>query len=111
MQIIVVVEPGRLGLELERGSLRAERGGEVALPVRVQRGEGLSGPATVELLSIPGVRCETVTIAANQSAGVLRLHFDKAAQLKPTTAVVRATVQDAGRPVVAEAKVEIVPGD
>jgi hypothetical protein len=111
MQIIVVVEPGRLGLELERGSLRAERGGEVVLPLRVQRGEGLAGPATVELLSIPGVRCETVTIAANQSAGVLRLHFDKIAQLKPTTAVVRATVQDTGRPIVAEAKVEIVPGD
>jgi hypothetical protein len=110
MQIIVVVEPGRLGLELEKTSVRAEAGGEVKLSFRVQRGDGLKGPATVELLPMPGVSGATVTIAADQSAGVIALRIAKDGLGVVTTAVLRASVMHEGKPVVAEAKADLVPG-
>jgi hypothetical protein len=109
MQIIVVVEPGRLGLELGRTSLRAAPGGEATLAFTVQRGEGLSGPAKVEVLPAAGVSAEPVTVAGDKNDGVLRLRFAK--ERPPGAATIRATIIDRGQPVVAEASVEIVPGE
>jgi hypothetical protein len=107
MQIIVVVEPGRVGLEPGRTSLRITPGGSVELPFRVQRGDGLKGPATVELTPVPGVSAAPVTVVAGHSDGVLTLRFAKDAAR--AVGVIRATVTDGGRPVVAETKVEFVP--
>src|SRR5207248_2389794 len=66
-QLIAVVEPGRLGVELGHGSLTARPGTTVTLPVTVQRGKGLTGAAKVELLlpaHVRGVTAEPVTVAA-----------------------------------------------
>jgi hypothetical protein len=106
MQMIAVVEPGKLGLELERTSMRAEPGKTVPLAFRVQRGEGLKGPAKIELLPVTGVVADAVTVPDGKSDGVVTLRFGR--RVRPATAVVRATVMDQGRAVTAEARVEIV---
>jgi hypothetical protein len=111
-QIITVVETGRLGLELDRGSVAAASGRSVTVPVQVVRGKGLVGPVKVELVlgqHVQGVRAEPLTIAANQSRGVLNLRF-VGERLGPFNqpGVVRATIQDASGPVTAEATLDLV---
>lgn len=110
MQIIVVVEPGRLGLELERGSVRAEPGRKATLAFRVQRGEGVTGAAKVELVeSDSAVSADPVTLTTEQSAGILAVMFGKQPMLVTTTITVRATVVSDGKPIIAEAKFDAVP--
>ena len=111
-QIIAVVETGRLGLEVEKPSILAGRGDSAAVPVKVSRGKGLNGPVKVELIlpqHLHGVSAEAVVVAADQSIGTLTVHF-AADALGPFNMplTVRATLTD-GDPVVAEAKLEIVP--
>jgi hypothetical protein len=112
-QLIAVVEPGRLGVELERGSLAARPGQTATLAVRVLRGKGLSGPAKVELLMpghIRGVTAAPVTVPAGAERGELTLRFgDPLPGPFNMALTVRATVVDGGQPVIGEAKVEIVP--
>ena len=109
MQMIAVVEPGRLGLELERSSVRAEPGKAATLAFRVQRGEGLKGPAKVEVLSMPGVTADAVTVPDGKSDGVITLRFGPS--VRSATAVLRATVMEQDRAVTAETRVEIVAGN
>src|SRR5262249_48665150 len=49
-QMIAVVETGRLGVEAEKASLAAPRGGSATLAVKVARGKDLAGPVKVELV-------------------------------------------------------------
>ncbi len=111
-QIVAVVEPGPLGVAVGRTSLRAEPGATVALPVRVLRGDKLKGSVKVELLvadHIRGVTAAPLVIAANQERGVLTVRFAK--ELRGPfnrAAVVRATLMRDGRPVIAEASVELL---
>src|SRR5262249_13861951 len=78
-QMIAVVEPGRLGVEVEKTSVRAVPGRTATVPVKVARGKGLAGAVKVELVTgahVRGVRAEPLTIAAGASRGTLTLHFD-----------------------------------
>jgi hypothetical protein len=84
----------------------------VEVPVRVARGKDLAGAVKVELVlaeHIRGVRAEPLTLAAGESKGVLKVHFDKG-PLGPFNllAVVRATLSGSGGPAVAETKLEFV---
>jgi hypothetical protein len=111
-QMIAVVETGRLGVEAEKASLSAPRGGSSTLAVKVARGKDLTGPVKVELVlpeHVRGVKVEPVVIAADQTRGTLTLKFDRDT-LGPFNMplVIRATLTDASGPVVAESKVEIV---
>jgi hypothetical protein len=113
-QLVAVIEPGRLGVELGRETLAAEPGKVVSLPVRVARGKGLSGAAKLELVvpkHVRGVAAEAVTVPADKGAGELRIRF-AAGPLGPFNMplTVRATVLERGRPVIGEARVEIVLG-
>jgi hypothetical protein len=113
-QLVAVIEPGRLGVELGRESVAAEPGKTVSLSVRVARGKGLSGAAKVELViprHVRGVTAEPVTIAADRDVGELRIRYADGS-LGPFNMplVVRATVLEGGRPVIGEAKVELVSG-
>jgi hypothetical protein len=114
-QVIAVVETGRLALEAERPSAVARRGGEVAVPVRVRRDKDLTGPIKVELIvpaHVRGVTAEPVVVAAGESRGVLAVKFaaDGAGPFNlPLT--LRATLDGPGGPAVAEAKLEVVPGE
>jgi hypothetical protein len=111
-QIIVVVEPGRLGLEADRTSARVVPGGSVALGLKVARGKGLTGPVKLELLMPDhwhGLAAEPVTVAAGQNVGTLTVRFAADAHGPFTApAVVRATLIEDGKPVVAEVPVEFV---
>ena len=107
MQIIVVMEPGRLGLELEKSSLLAK--GQARLAFRVQRGSGLKGPAKVELLPTPGASAAAVNLSADQSSGSMTIHFESGGIAVETTATIRATIITDGKPVTAEAKIDLAP--
>ena len=111
-QIIAVVEPERLGLRLDRTSVRAEPGAAVEVSFSLSRGQGLKGDAKVEILVPPeGMQfsAEPVTVAASTAAGKLTLKVARATLGPfPEPLIVRATVIENGRPVIAEAKVEVV---
>lgn len=110
-QMIVVVGPGRLDVDLERTSLRAAPGEEVRLAVKVSRGRGVHGPVTVEAV-LPehwkGLTATPLVIPASADSGELVLRF--ASERGPFNAplVIRATLTLPETPLVAEAKVEVV---
>jgi hypothetical protein len=108
-QMIVVVDPGRLDIAIDRTSILAE--GEVRLAVKVARSKSLAGAAKVEAV-IPehwkGVTALPLVIAADAEAGELVLKFAKDSGPFNAPLVLRATVQAKGTPVTAEAKVEVV---
>jgi hypothetical protein len=109
-QIVSVVETGRLGVELETGSLEAAPGRTVELPVKVTRAPGLVGPARVELVlgrHVHGVAAEPLIIPAERDAGRLTLHFGQAPGPFNLPATVRATVDQASGPLTAEARLEL----
>jgi hypothetical protein len=112
-QLIAVIEPGRLGVELGLGSVTARPGQTVTLPVTVQRGKGLSGAAKVELVlpaHVRGVAAEPVTVAVGGDRAELTLRFaDPLPGPFNMPLTVRATVLEQGQPVIGEAKLEIVP--
>ena len=111
-QMIVVVGPGRLDLSIGKGSVRAEPGGAVRLPLSVVRGKDLTGPVKIEVL-IPdhwkGVAAAPLTIPAGERDGEVVLTF-VAGEAGPFNMplILRATVTDKSTPVTAEAKVEVV---
>jgi len=108
-QIIVVIEPERLGLTAAKTSLAAARGQSVALPVEVKRGKGLDGPVKIELLTAgPSISADVVEIPAGKSEATMTIHFDKEFR-GPVNAplVFRATVMDKGKPVIAEARIDV----
>lgn len=108
-QMIVVPEPGRLGIECDTGSIEVKPGRTIELPIRVSRAKGLNGPAKVELI-LPahwrGVSAKAIAIAADREFGNFSISF-ATADLGPFNgpATIRATLGDA----VAETKLEFVP--
>jgi hypothetical protein len=110
-QIIVVVEPGRVGVEAERGSLHVAPGKTQAVVVHVSRG-ALTGPAKVELLTPPhfkGIQADPLTIPADKSSGTLAIRFSPAAHGPLNMPlVIRATIIDKSEPVVAETKLDLL---
>ncbi len=110
-QLIAVVEPGKLSVNLERTSVAIGPGKVISLPFQVARGQGLQGPVTVPLLvpaHIKGVQADAVTLGKEQAQGRLTIRCDNKPQLGPFNMplVVRANLSDNGRPVVAEGAVE-----
>jgi hypothetical protein len=108
-QVIVVVDPGRLALEVDRHSLAAAPDTTAALAVKVSRGKGLHGDVLLELVAprhMAGLHADAIKIPASRDDGVLRLRFGPG-PLGPLNmpVVIRATLRDRGGPVVAEAKV------
>ena len=108
-QMIVVPEPGRLGIECDSSSIQVKPGQAIELPFRVSRAKGLNGAAKVELI-LPahwrGVSAKIVEIAADREFGKIAVQFGSA-DLGPFNgpATLRAALGDA----VAETKLEFVP--
>jgi hypothetical protein len=112
-QMIAVVETGQLGIDVSKQSVAAVSGAADSVIIKVARGKGLTGPAKVELVlpaHVVGVSAEPLVIAADQSAATLTIRFGRD-RLGPfnAPAIVRATIEDASGPVVAEAKIDLVP--
>jgi hypothetical protein len=111
-QVIAVVEPERLGLRLDRPTLLAELGKTATVRVSIRRGEGVGGPAVIDVLiprSVKGVSTDSARIAAGAESGSLILRFaDDARGPFPAPLTIRATVIQGGRPVTAERKLELV---
>lgn len=110
-QIIAVVEPGRLGLELDRPAIAASPGATVRIPVRIARGRGVSGPVRIEVVwpgHVRGASAEPLVVAAEAAAGELTVRFaDGLHGPLNAPAIVRATVSSATGPVIAEARLDV----
>lgn len=112
-QIVALVDPGQLSVELDRQSIVAAQGGQEELTLRIGRGQGVNVPVRVELIAAPhirGVTAEAVTLAADQTTITLAIRFAREAPGPfNMPLVVRATaMKGENDPVVAEAKLEVV---
>ncbi len=111
-QMIVVIGPGRLDVQLEKLTVRAEPGTEVRVPVKVIRARELTGPVKVEV-AIPehwkGVSVSPITISADKQTSEIVLKF-AAGECGPFNMplVVRATLETKATSIFAEAKLEVV---
>jgi hypothetical protein len=112
-QLVAVVQPGRLGVEVERPSLTAEPGKTVNVAVTLSRARGLDGPAKVELIAPDHMRfiaADAVEVPAGQTKAVLPVHFAAdAAGPYNMPVVLRATLIHKGEPVVGEARLDVRP--
>jgi hypothetical protein len=113
-QIVVVIEPGRLGVEVEKTSLTARPGKPVQVPVQITRGKSLKGPAKIELVvarHVHGITADPVTIPAGKSSGTLLIRFAANGQGTFNVPVlIRATVMENQKPVVGVTKLEVLRG-
>jgi hypothetical protein len=110
-QMIVVVAPGRLDLDLEKTSLRAEPGSEVRLNLKVSLGKQLTGAVKIELIQPEhwkGLTAEPLLIPATGDTGELILKFTKDCGPFNAPLLIRATANTPETPIVAEAKIELV---
>jgi hypothetical protein len=111
-QLVAVLEPGKLDVEVANASFAAKPGETVPVRVKVTRATGLKGDAQVEVIvpaHLKGISAAKVVIPAGQDEGKIEVVFgvELSATLNmPLT--VRATLVESGRPVVAETKLELV---
>lgn len=110
-QMVAIVCPGQLALEVERTSLAVMPGKDVTLPLRIKRGIGLKGPVRLELIvpdHVRGLSAVPAEIAAGQEAGALTIRCQaKVNGALNMPLIVRASIMHEGHAVVAEAPVEV----
>lgn len=114
-QLVAVVGPGKLALEVERTTLTVQPGKTVFVPVRIKRGQGVEGDVKLDLVMpehIKGLSAEPATIAKGKEDGrlMIRCAGDARGPFNMPM-IVRATIAHQGQPVTAEGKVEILPGE
>jgi hypothetical protein len=107
-QLIVVPEPGRLGIDLTKEAAVATPGDTLRIPFVISRAKGLTGAVKVECV-LPdhwrGVTADAVTVPADKTEGELVLKMGKDAS-GPFN--MPATVRATAGVVVAEAKLELL---
>ncbi|MBM4068038.1 MAG: hypothetical protein FJ271_03715 [Planctomycetes bacterium] len=110
-QMVAVVGPGQLALDVERSSLGVVPDQDLKLPLRIKRGQGLKGAVRIELIvpsHIRGISAVPVEIAPGQETGTLTIRCRgkvNGALNMPLT--VRASIMHEAHAVVAEAAVEV----
>lgn len=110
-QAPINVKAPRLNVSCHETSVYAERGSTTDLVFHVKRDERLPLPVVVRLLvpdHMRGIQSESVTLAADETQGRLRLRVESTAGPFNCPLTVQATVIENGDPVVAEASVELV---
>jgi hypothetical protein len=110
-QLVAVVGPGRLALELGRTSVTLTPGGAVLVPLHIRRGQGLSGTVRIELIlpeHIRGLSADPVTIAAGRddTRFALRCAMRGAGPFNMPV-MIRATLLQNGEPFIAEGNLEV----
>lgn len=112
-QLVAVVGPGKLAMEAERTSFRAAPGKSFTVSVKVQRGQGIDGPVTLELVTpshVRGLSAAKTTLGAKQDRGELIVTCaDKLVGPFNMPMIVRATLMRDGEPIVAEVKLDVQP--
>lgn len=113
-QMIALVDPGRFAVQLPRTTLQAKPGQRIELPLRIQRGPGLSNSVAVEVIAsnaIRGVTAPKIDVARDADQALLALDFAdmiSGVEIHPLT--IRATTTDErGLPVTAETSLTLVP--
>lgn len=110
-QYITVVETGQLDLTLGKDSIALSRGQVVSIPVQIARAQGVRGAVRIEAL-IPeyskGLEVAPVVIPTDRDQGILSMKFTREATGPlPASLLIRATLMDGKRPLVAEARLEL----
>ena len=113
-QMIALVDPGRLAVQLPRTTFATAPGQRLELPLRLQRDRSLTNSVTVELVLPKGCRGVTASpleIAGDQNTGTLAVELTAAASgLDLRSLTIRATTHDErGLPVTAETPLILVP--
>ena len=113
-QMIALVDPGRLAVQLPRTTFATAPGQRLELPLRLQRDRGLTNSVTVELIPPKGCRGVTaapLVIAGDQNTGTLAVEVAAAASgLDLRSLTIRATTRDErALPVTAETPLVLVP--
>lgn len=113
-QMVVIADPCPLSLTPARRSLRAVPGGEVELPIRVERGRDAPHAVTLTLAPaahVRGVSAEPVVVPPDQSEGILRIRFAADAGPFNLPLVLRGLAShDRGR-TIGQTSIEVVPAD
>ncbi len=113
-QIVALVDPGQLSLEVSRRSIRETPGESATLAVQVGRGQGVKVPVRVELVvpeHIHGVSAEPITLLADQATGTFKIQFaaDHSGPFNMPLLVRATAMKGENDPVVVETKIEVVP--
>jgi hypothetical protein len=111
-QVIVLVDPVRISLQLPASTFVVKRGGSIEIPVKVQRGTGLGGAVRIHVSSPPHIKgwsAEPIVVAANEDSGILSLRVDqKSNHMFNAPLVVNAVLNDAnGKPIRTESRISI----
>ena len=111
-QMIVVPEPGRLAIDLDKTNVIITPGKPLRFPFQISRAVSLTGATKVELLFPAhwnGVVAKSVEVAADVSRGELEIHVPNGTKLRfNLPATIRATIQTDRGPVIAETKLELL---
>ena len=108
-QLVAVVGPGHLAMDLGRSAVAGHPGDTLEVPLHVKRGLGWTGPVRVELVlpASAGIESTAITIAADQDRGTLALKLTPAARANISLPTLRATLTKDGQRVVAESRLEV----
>lgn len=112
-QMIVVPEPGRLAVDLDKPDAVIEPGTTLRVPFRLSRAPDLVGPAAVELV-VPrhwsGITSKPVTVSTDYDKGELAIELQAGAKpLLNMPATIRAVIRTDRGPVLAETKLHLLP--
>lgn len=111
-QIILLADPGQLGVTCTQSSVLARTGQSVTVQVRVKAARELRNAVTVSLLApahLRSISADPVTVPAGQEEAELTLRFTAAVEVFNMPVKLRATTLDSrGYPVLAETDLEIV---
>jgi hypothetical protein len=111
-QVIVLVDPVRISLQLPSSTFVVNRGGSIEIPVKVQRGTGLQGDVRVHVTAPSHLKSwssHPFIVAAKDDSGLLKLHIDKnSSGVFNAPLIVNATLKDTdGKPVRTEFGIHI----
>lgn len=111
-QVIMLVDPVRISLQLPSSTFVVNRGSSIEIPVKVVRGTGLAGDVRVHVSApshIKGWSTKPFVVAAKDDAGLLKLQVDQNSNdVFNAPLIVNATIKDgSGRPVRTESRIHI----
>jgi hypothetical protein len=111
-QVIILVDPVRISLQLPSSTFVVDRGGSIEIPVKVVRGTGLAGDVRVHITAPPHIKgwsAKPFVVAAKDDAGILTLQVDENAnRVFNAPLIVNATIKDgSGKPIRTESRIHI----